>query len=152
MSFVRRHFKILAVAGSCAVLGAAASAIASAGAATTNSNASATAHAARVAHTRVALRRTLKGTVHGNLVVKTSSGFQNVTFDRGFVQTVSGQQLTIREGTKNATYKTVALTIPSNATVRDNHATATLGDVHAGQHVLVVQGPNRTLVIARDAK
>jgi hypothetical protein len=52
--------------------------------------------------------------------VATTTGFATVTLDRGFVQSVNRQQLTIREGTKTTTYKTVMLTIPSNAVVRDN--------------------------------
>jgi hypothetical protein len=84
-------------------------------------------------------------------VIATKTGFANVTLDRGFVQSLSGQQLTLREGTKTATYKTVTLTIPADARVRDNGHQATLADVKQGQHVLVLQGPKRTLVVARDA-
>ena len=85
------------------------------------------------------------------MVVATKSGFATVTIDRGFVQSVSGQQLTIREGTKNATYKTVTLTIPSSAKVRDNRQASTLSALTAGQRVSVVQAPKRTWVIARTA-
>jgi hypothetical protein len=82
------------------------------------------------------------------VVVHTRSGFVTVTFDRGFVQSVSGQQLTVRVGTRNATYKTITLTIPANARVRDNGHAAKLSDLTAGQRVLVVKGPQRTFVIA----
>jgi hypothetical protein len=94
-------------------------------------------------------RRLLGRAVHGDLVLAGKSGFQTVTFDRGFVQSVSGQQLTINEGTKKATYKTITLTIPADARVRDDGTKSTLGSLKPGQHVLVVQGPKRTLVIAR---
>lgn len=98
------------------------------------------------------MRRALRGAVHGELVVRTNGGFATVTLDRGFAQSVSGQQLTLKEGTKDATYKTITLTIPTNAVVRDNRRQATLGDIKPGQHVVVLEGPNRTAVIARDAK
>jgi hypothetical protein len=81
--------------------------------------------------------------------VATKSGFATATLDRGFVSSVSGQQLTIREGTKKRTYKTVTLTIPSGARVRDNGKAATLGQLTDGQRVSVVRGPKRTTVVAR---
>ena len=87
--------------------------------------------------------------VHGQVVVATPRGFQTITFDRGFVQSVNGQQLTLKEGTKKATYKTVTLTIPGTARVRDNGHLASLGDVKPGQRAIVVQAPLRTIVIAR---
>jgi hypothetical protein len=41
--------------------------------------------------------------------------FVTVTFARGSVSAVNGQQLTIAEGSKKATYRTVTLTIPTTA-------------------------------------
>ena len=73
----------------------------------------------------------------------TRNGFATVTFNRGFVQSVNGRQLTIREGTKAATYKTVTPTIPSSAKVRDNGESASLSQLTQGQRVGVVQGPKR---------
>jgi hypothetical protein len=102
---------------------------------------------ARGAGVRALERRT----VQANVVVATKTGFATVTIERGFVQSVSGQRLTIREGTKKATYKTVMLTIPSNAKVRDNRQASTLSALTAGQRVAVVQAPQRTGVIARSA-
>jgi hypothetical protein len=134
MSLIRKHSKLIIVGASCAAIGAGASAIASAGAAGSST----------------AARSPVARAVHGDLVVATRTGFVTVTLDRGFVQSVSGQQLTVREGTKRATYKTVTLTIPANAVVRYDRHAATLADLEAGQRVLIVQGPNRTLVVARD--
>jgi hypothetical protein len=150
MSFVRRHLKLIIVAASCTAIGAAASVIASAGATGTSTTASTSSVA--VAHPRLALRRALRGTVHGQFVVRTGTGFTTVTLDRGLAQSVSGLQLTLKEGTKDATYKMITLTIPANAIVRDNGRPATLGDITPGQHVAVLQGPNKTAVIARDVK
>ncbi len=144
MSFIRRHLRLIAVAACCTAIGAGASVIASAGASTSTPSKS--------AHPRLAVRHAIRGMVHAEAVVPTDSGFATVTIDRGFAQSVSGQQLTLKEGTKTATYKTVTLGIPADAIVRDNHQDAQLGDIKTGQHVLVVRGPQQTIVIARDAK
>jgi hypothetical protein len=145
MKFVRNHLKILTVAASCAALGIGAGVIANAGAATSGTTAGGS-HAARGG---MRAGRLLRRTVQGDVVVATRTGFATVTFERGFVQSVSGQQLTLTEATKKATYKTVTLTIPTDAVVRDNRAKATLASIQSGQRVLVVQAPKRTYVIAR---
>ena len=153
MTYLRKHLKLVAVAASCVAIGAAGSAIATAGAASTSTTSTASGStSAKTAHARGAGVRALeRRTVQGNLIVATKSGFATVTVDRGFVQSVSGRQLTIREGTKNATYKNVTLTIPSNAKVRDNRQSSTLSALTAGQRVAVVQATQRTWVIARSA-
>jgi hypothetical protein len=148
MTFIRRNLKLIGVAVSCAAIGAGASAIASAGAASTGSQA-ASAHPARA---RVGAPRALRRAVHGDLVVATKTGFASVTFDRGSIQSVSGQQLTLREGTKTATYKSVTLMIPTGALVRDNGHKSTLSALKQGQRALVLDGPKRTLVIAHDTR
>ena len=79
----------------------------------------------------------------------TRKGFVTVSFDRGFVESVKGAALTLREGTKKATYKTVTLTIPSGAQVRNNGRRSSLSALTPGEHVGVLQGPVRTLVVAR---
>lgn len=87
--------------------------------------------------------------VHGDLVVPNASGgFQTVTFDRGKFQSLSGDQLTIVEGTQTATYKTVTLTIPSGATVVRDGQTAKLTDLKSGDEVNVVSAPSATRVMA----
>jgi hypothetical protein len=145
MSFIHKHARLLLVAASCTALGAGASAIATAGAATNNS-----AHGGkgRTAQIRPG-RRLAARAVHGDLIVATQTGFVPVTFDRGTVNSVSGQQLTLTEGTKQATYKTVTLTIPTTAHVCDNRQKTTLADVKTGQRATVVKTPKATFVIAR---
>jgi hypothetical protein len=154
MTFLRRHLKLLSIGAACAAAGAGASAIATAGAAGTSSTNSSTSStpAGHPAVARAARRSILRRAVQGDAVVATKNGFASVTLNRGFVQSVSGQQLTIREGTKKATYKTVTLTIPSGAKVRDNGKSGSLSELTSGQRVGVVKGPNQTWVIARDAK
>jgi hypothetical protein len=94
------------------------------------------------------VRRALRHAVHGDLQVATKTGFVTVSFDRGVVKSVNGQQLTLTEG-RGSTTKTVTLTIPSSARVRDNGHKSTLANVTAGQRAVVVQAPKRTVVIAR---
>ncbi len=130
MKLIRRHYKLVALAAACIALGAGVSAITSAGAATRASSASTPAAGAIGRHHRRALaRRILGGAVHGDLVVPYKSGFVTVTFDRGVVQSTSGNQLTITERSKKAPYKTVTLTIPATAQVRDNGHKANPGPV-----------------------
>jgi hypothetical protein len=91
--------------------------------------------------------------VHIEAVVpKRGGGFETVTMDRGSFSSLSASQLTINEGTKTATYKTVTVTIPSGATVRRNGVPAQLSDLKPGDDVTVVQSPRSTVVIANDAK
>jgi hypothetical protein len=153
MSSLRRHSRLLLLAACCVAVGAGISAIASAGAATSASSPSGSSHAA-VTHSRAragGLRR-LARAVQGSAVVRTKDGFSTVTFERGKVDAVSGQQLTLTEGTGNAGYKTVTLTIPANAVVRDDRRKATLSDVKAGQRAFVLAAPKRTYVIVRTPK
>jgi hypothetical protein len=161
MSSLRKHSRLLAVAVTCVALGAGVGAIASAGAATGGSAKAPAAgkqtqHAKHGKHGKQAkaggLRRYAARAVDGSVVVRTKDGLETVTFDRGKVDSVSGQQLTITEGTPKAAYKTVTLTIPANAVVRDDRQKATLADVKPGQRVLVLVAPKRTFVIARTPK
>ncbi len=152
MSFLRKHLKLLTIGAVCAAAGAGASAIATAGAAGTTTATTSSSTGSTAAKHPAVRRALMRRAVQGSVVVATKSGFETVTFNRGFVQSVSGNQLTIREGTKKATYKTVTLTIPSGATVRDNGQAASLSQLTQGQRVGVLQGPKRTAVVARTPK
>jgi hypothetical protein len=92
--------------------------------------------------------------VHAELVVpnKDGNGFVTVTEDNGTVKSVNGDQLTITEGTKDATYKDATLTIPSNATVKRNFDDAKLSDLQSGDRVHVSASPDQTFVFAVDAQ
>ena len=91
--------------------------------------------------------------VHSDTVVPNEKGgFDTVTMDRGSFSSLSGDQLTITEGTKTATYKTVTLTIPSNATIHRNGEAAKLSDLKSGDTVMVMQSPKGTAVVANDAQ
>jgi hypothetical protein len=91
--------------------------------------------------------------VHSDTVVPNEKGgFDTVTMDRGSFSSMSGSDLTIAEGTKSATYKTVTFTIPGGATIRRNDASASLSDLKSGDTVVVLQGPGGTVVYANDAQ
>ncbi len=144
MSRLYAHSKLLIVAVCCIALGAGAGAVASATASTAGSG-----HTAAARRTAGELRRLAARAVQGTAVVHTTAGYQTVTWNRGRVESVSGDQLTIAEGTRTAVYKTVTLTIAPTAKVRDDRQSASLSAVTPGQRVLVVVTPKRTLVIAR---
>jgi hypothetical protein len=90
--------------------------------------------------------------VHADVVVlnKAGNAFITATEDSGVVQSVSGDQLTITEGTPTVTYKTVTLTIPSGAKVYRNFAAASLGDLKANDRAHVWQSSDGTTVMAVD--
>jgi hypothetical protein len=90
--------------------------------------------------------------VHSEMVIPTKSGddFETVTQDSGKVKSVSGDQLTITEGTEQATYKTVTLDVPSDAKVIRKGEKADLGDLQQGDQVHVSQSPENTFVFAAD--
>ena len=152
MSFISKHVKLIVTAICCLAVGAGASAIATAGASTSSNSRGA--HAAgRLAGARAgALARLARRTVQANLVVATRAGFANVTIDRGKVDSVSGRQLTLTEGTKASSYKTVTVTIPAAARIHDNRVLATMSAIKSGQRVIVIQAPRRTFVFAHTPK
>jgi hypothetical protein len=90
--------------------------------------------------------------VHTSAVVPNhANGFDTITGDDGTFQSYSGGVLSITEGTKSATYQVAKLTIPANATVVRNGASAKIIDLAAGDFVHVTQGPQGTFVFALDA-
>jgi hypothetical protein len=90
--------------------------------------------------------------VHEEAVVlnKAGNGFVTVTSDSGTAQSVSGDQLTIKEAVGSVTYKTVTLTIPSGAKVIRNFKSASLSDLRSGDRVRVSSSSEGTAVLADD--
>jgi hypothetical protein len=146
---ISRHYRLLTVAVACVALGVGISAITSAGAASTKPSTHSAARHGRLGRGRGLVRRA----VTGDIVVHTKRhGFQTVTFERGKVDSVSGASLTMTEGTPNASYRTVTLTIPTDARIHDDGSLTGLSSLTAGQRVLVVTAPQRTFVFARTPK
>jgi hypothetical protein len=140
-----KHVRIALVGALCAAVGA--------GAGIAGSTAS-SGKKTRAAQTGAPMRPPHGGPpVHAVAVVpnQANNGFVTVTEDSGTVESVSGDQLAIKEGTKTLTYKSTTLTIPSDAKVYRNFATAKLGDLQAGDRVHVASSSEGTVVMARDA-
>ena len=93
------------------------------------------------------------GPVHAEAVVlnKAGTAFVTVTEDSGKVRSVSGSDLTITEGSGTVTYKDVTVTIPDDATIMRDGATAKVADLEAGDLVHVSRSSDGTFVFAADA-
>ena len=141
----------LLIAALCAAVGAAAGIAGTAAAPKSRAT-----HAPRAAHFRDfhgGPGRPFGGPpVHVEAVVLNKAGdkFITATSDNGKVKSVSGNDLTITEGTKTVTYKDVTLTIPSDAKIRRNFDDAQLSDLKEGDFVHVDSSADGTFVFAVD--
>jgi hypothetical protein len=158
MSPISIRSRALAVGVLCAAGGVGAGAVASATASTSHSSTPTAQHAgAKPAkahqHARMrALRKVARHSVSGDVVVDTKQGFKTISFERGTVDSVSGDQMTITEGGAKASQRQETVTVPSTVHVRDNGKKASMSSVSAGQRVLVLTLPKRTVVVARTPK
>jgi hypothetical protein len=91
--------------------------------------------------------------VHSEAVVpnQAGTGFDTVTMDNGKFKSLSGNQLTITEGTDTTVYKDVTIAVPDGSKVYRNRNAAQLSDLKDGDHVRVMQSPSGTFVAAEDA-
>lgn len=91
--------------------------------------------------------------VHAEEVVlnKAGTAFITETEDNGVVKSVSGNDVTITEGTDKVTYKDVTVTIGSGATITRNGKTAAVGDLKAGDNIAVSSSSDGTNVFAFDS-
>lgn len=149
----------LAVAA-CAAVGAAGGIVGSAAAPSkTKAKSSSSARAAADANggPRPGLRHGGPGgpghAVHAEEIVldKAGDAYITQTEDQGIVKTVSGNDVTITEGTDTVPYKDVTVTLPSGATIMRNGAKAAAGDLKAGDHIHVEQSADGAFVFAGDA-
>ncbi|HLI59128.1 MAG TPA: hypothetical protein VKV21_05635 [Solirubrobacteraceae bacterium] len=151
MSVITTRSRSLALGAVCAAAGAGAGTVAVAGASTGRRPASrGSAH--QTPHARRGLARLARRTVHATLTVRTRDGFRTVTINRGTVDSVSGDTLTMTDGTRRRRDRRVTLTIPSDARVRNDRSPASLSSLTAGERVVVVQLPKRTIVRAHAPK
>jgi hypothetical protein len=95
------------------------------------------------------------GAVHSVDVVlnKAKTAYITQTTDEGTVESVdsSGGSITLVEGTKAVTYKTVTVAVPSGATVTLDGKSSTLSALVAGDRVSVSSSSDGTDVIAMDS-
>lgn len=143
--------KLIAVGVACAGLGAGGGAIVNASA----SGPGAAHHGAHAQRAHARHHHRLDGlgrrVVHADLVLARRDGtFATATLDRGTVKSVTGNDVTIGEGARRATWRSVTITVPAGARVRDNGAAATLANVRPGQRIVVFRGPKMTRVVAHD--
>ncbi len=84
---------------------------------------------------------------------KAKTAYITQTTDEGTVESVdsAGGTITLLEGTKALTYKTVTVTVPSGATIALDGKTSTLGALVAGDHVSVSSSSDETDVMAMDS-
>jgi len=144
--------RALTTAAACGAVGVVAG-IAGAAAAPTHPGSTARRHAAASLTAPPHMRPPGGGpAVHEDAVVldKAGTGFVTATVDNGVVKSLSGDSLTVTEGLRSVTYKTVTLTIPANATVMRNFNKATLSDLKTGDRVHVAQSSDGTTVFADD--
>lgn len=109
------------------------------------------AHAAKAAHAGGggATAKRLRRAVSITAVVPAAHGsFTTVSVERGTLASVSGQTLSLREGTRRSTYKTVAVTLSAKTVVRLAGKPSSLSALTAGDRLTVVQGPRRSTVLA----
>ena len=154
---------MLAVATTCALVGAA-SGIATSGAATTaKTTAAAKAKAAAAAKAKAAAVAAGAawpdhGGRHGGFAVHSVSvqlneagtAFVTVTRDEGTVKAISGNEITVHEGTATVTYQDAAITVPDGATITRNDATAALADIKVGDRISISTSSDGTYVRADD--
>lgn len=95
------------------------------------------------------------GAVHSEAVVldKAGTAFITVTTDSGTVKSVeaSAGKLTVDEAVKSVAYKTVTLTIPSEAKVTLDGKSSSLSGLAEGDHVTVSSSSEGTTVFATDS-
>jgi hypothetical protein len=144
----RKWIGAVAVASTCALVGAAGG-IASSGAASKATTSSTT------ARSHLGGDRGGPGggmSVHSESVQLNQAGtaFITVTRDQGTVTAISGSDITLKEGTKSVTYETATVTVPSGATVTRNDETAALTDIKVGDTVSISQSSDGSQVRAYD--
>jgi hypothetical protein len=152
---MRIRTKGLLIAGACTALGAAGGIVGSMAAPAKHRHSTATTSTPPPAgrHGPGGFRGAGGPAVHADEVVlnKAGTAFITRTDDAGKVKSVSGSDVTITEGTATVTYKDVTITVPSGATIVRDGATATVGDLKAGDFVHVSQSSDGTDLFAADA-
>jgi hypothetical protein len=146
----RKWIGTIAVATTCALVGAAGG-IATSGAASSAKTSSTTAKSASSAASHPDFGPGGPA-VHSESVQlnKAGTAFITVTRDSGTVTAVSGSDITLHEGTSTVAYKDVTVTVASGATVTRNDAAAALTDIKVGDRVSITQSSDGTQVRADD--
>jgi hypothetical protein len=93
------------------------------------------------------------GAIHSVTVVPDpTGGFETVTIDSGTLKAVSGDKLTVIEGTTSATYATPTITVPSTVKVNLDGKASDVAALLPGDHLTISQSSTGTAsVFATDA-
>jgi hypothetical protein len=147
----RKWIGAIAVATTCAFVGAAGG-IATSGAASKATTTAKTAKSASGTASRPFGGPGGAPAVHSESVQlnKAGTAFITVTRDSGTVTAVSGSDVTLHEGTTTVAYQDVTVTVADGATVTRNDATAALTDIKVGDRVSITQSSDGTDVRAYD--
>jgi hypothetical protein len=147
----RKWIGAIAVATTCAFIGAAGG-IASSGAASSTKASTAAAKSSANSGGRPDHGRGGAPAVHSESVQlnKAGTAFITVTRDEGTVTAVSGSDVTLHEGTTTVSYKDLTVTVAAGATVTRNDAAAALTDIKVGDRVSITQSSDGTQVRAFD--
>lgn len=155
---VPRRLAVVAVAGTCALAGAAAGISQSAGSSSTGKSSAKAIRAGANAgppgggHPG---QGGPGGEVHAVEVVldKAGTAYISVTDDSGTITAVdpSAGTITVKEGTSSVTYATPTITIPSGATVNLDGSSSSLEKLSVGDHVSISSSSEGTNVFATDS-
>ena len=148
----KRWVGAIAVATTCAFIGAAGGIATSGAASTATTKAKTTTTAKSGARPAFGGHRGGGPSVHSESVQlnKAGTAYITVTRDEGTVTAVSGSDITLKEGTATVTYKSATITVAAGATVTRNDATATLADIKVGDRVSIEQSSESSEVRAYD--
>jgi hypothetical protein len=147
----KRWVGAIAVATTCALVGAAGG-IASSGAATTSKSTTTTSKTARGGGGGGGRGFGGGPSIHSESVQlnKAGTAFITVTRDEGTVTAVSASDITLHEGTTTVSYKDVTVTVADGATVTRNDVKAALTDIKVGDRVSISQSSESSDVRAYD--
>lgn len=153
-----RRLAVVAVAGTCALAGAAAGISQSAASSSSGKSSAKAVKAASNAgppgggHPGHGMHG---GEVHAVEVVlnKAGTAYINETDDNGTITAVdsSAGTITLKEGTSSVTYATPTITIPSGASVMLDGETSSLDKLKEGDHVSISSSSDGTNVFATDS-
>jgi hypothetical protein len=147
----RKWIGAVAIATTCALVGAAGG-IASSGAATSAKSSTSSSKSANQGGPGG------PGGMGGGLAVhsesvqlnKAGTAYITVTQDQGTVTALSGSDITLKEGTTSVTYKTATITVAAGATVTRDDKTAALSDIKVGDRVSISSSTDGSYVRATD--
>jgi hypothetical protein len=145
-----RLLKVIALAGTCAAVGTVVG---------MSSSVAATPH-----HSQRGVRASQRGGIRGSfaglgfgplgrvihevtVVPNATGGFDTLTIDSGKLTTIAGDNLTVAEGTRSASYANPTITVPDGSTVFLDGRHSSLGALATTDRVTIVQDSDGTTTV-----